>query len=127
MMLRLIGGYSEPRWWRDRRPQPLRSRRSVEHFRTLLRRVAVTRLRLEGCSFRQIGRELDVSQVAAWKLWQQVVEDVSAQVQAEHRGVRNLEFAAQQKETGNDAEMEKLRSQVRQHFGIRVANRFLGQ
>jgi hypothetical protein len=68
MILRLLGGYVEPHWWRDRRPQPLRSRMVVFHLRTHLRREAVARLRMEGMSFRQIGRELGISQVAAWKL-----------------------------------------------------------
>lgn len=61
MLLRFLGGYTEPRWARDRRPQPLRSRCVVQHFRTQLRRVAVTRLRMEGKSFREIGHVLGIS------------------------------------------------------------------
>ena len=126
MVLRLIGGYVEPWWLRDRRPQPLRSRRSVEHFRALLRRAAVTRLRLEGRSFRQIGRELGISQVAAWKLWHQVVADTVAQAQAEHKGALEFACAVQEQEVGNGAEMELFRSRVQLRVGMRVTRRFLG-
>ena len=68
ILLRLLGGYTEPRWIRGRLPQPLRSRCAVRHFRIQLRLVAGARLRMKGRSFREIGRELGISQVAAWKL-----------------------------------------------------------
>jgi hypothetical protein len=126
MVLRLIGGYVEPRWSRDRRPQPLRSRMGVRHMRTMLRREAVARLRMEGKSFRQIGRELGVSQVAAWKLWQQLVEDEIEKVFAERHGERLLAEAWEQVESGRATELNRLRDLVSAHLGPRTAARFLG-
>ena len=81
-----LGGYEGPRWRIDRRKQPLRSRRGHQRVLTHLRREAVIRLRLAGHSFRQIGRELGVSQVSAWKLWRQVVEDLGERAKAERIG-----------------------------------------
>ena len=88
-----LGGYEGPRWRIDRRKQPLRSRRGHQRVLTHLRREAVIRLRMEGHSFRQIGRELGVSQVAAWKLWRQVVEDLGERAKAERIGWGMLQAA----------------------------------
>lgn len=81
-----LGGYQGPRWLKDRRKQPLRSRRSGQRLITHLRREAVVRLRLQDQSFRQIGRELGISQVAAWKLWRQVVTDLGERAVATRIG-----------------------------------------
>jgi DNA-binding CsgD family transcriptional regulator len=81
-----LGGYHGPRWLKDRRKQPLRSRRSAQRLITHLRREAVIRLRLQNQSFRQIGRELGISQVAAWKLWRQVVTDLGERAVARRIG-----------------------------------------
>jgi hypothetical protein len=126
MVMRFLGGYTEPRWRRDRLPQPLKSRCAVQHFRTHLRREAVTRLRMEGKSFRQIGRELGISQVAAWKLWQQTVEDVIEQVCAEREGQRLLVEACRQIELGEDAPFRSLQRRVVERFGLRALRCFLG-
>jgi hypothetical protein len=120
-------GYFEPVWWRDRRPQPLRSRMTTCHFRTLLRREAVARLRMKGRSFRQIGRELGVSQVAARKLWNQIVEDVIARVSAERRGEQILGAACQQRDAVSGEQLRRIWEIVGSRFGPRVANRFLGR
>lgn len=97
-----LGGYRGPHWRIDRRSQPLRGRRSAERVRTLLRRKAVTRLRMEGLSFRGIGRELGISQVAAWKLWHQVLRDVTEVGRAERAGWERLALARQQQDAGDD-------------------------
>lgn len=81
-----LGGYHGPRWLKDRRKQPLRSRRSGQRILTHLRRDAVVRLRLQELSFRQIGQELGISQVAAWKLWRQVVTDLGERAVARRIG-----------------------------------------
>jgi len=81
-----LGGYQGPRWLKDRRKQPLRSRRSAQRVLTQLRRDAVVRLRLQERSFRQIGQELGISQVAAWKLWRQVLTDVGERSAARRIG-----------------------------------------
>lgn len=81
-----LGGYHGPRWLKDRRKQPLRSRRSAQRVLTHLRRDAVVRLRLQNNSFRQIGQELGISQVAAWKLWRQVVTDLGERAAAKRIG-----------------------------------------
>lgn len=127
VLLRFLGGYTEPRWARDRRPQPLRSRCVVQHFRTQLRRVAVTRLRMKGKSFREIGRELGISQVAAWKLWQQTFEDVVEQACAEEEGRLLLIEAFRKKEEGDPAPFRVLFKKLTGRFGVRVTVRFLGR
>ena len=127
MLLRFLGGYTEPRWWRDRRPQPLKSRCTVQHFRTQLRREAVTRLRMEGKSFREIGRELGISQVAAWKLWQQAVEDEIEQVFAEREGQRCLVEACRKMEEGDPEPFRFLFMKASRRFGVRVTARFVGR
>ena len=124
MLLRFLGGYTEPRWWRDRRPQPLKSRCTVQHLRTLLRREAVTRLRMQGRSYRQIGRELGISQVAAWKLWQQTEEDVAELVSAEREGQRLLAEACRQMEQGDPEPFRELFEAVAKRFGVGVAKRY---
>lgn len=86
-----LGGYQGPRWLKDRRKQPLRSRRSAERLITFLRREAVVRLRLQNQSFRQIGKELGISQVAAWKLWQQVLTDLGERAIARRLGYRLIQ------------------------------------
>jgi hypothetical protein len=45
-----------------------------------------TRLRMKARSFREIGRDLGISQIAAWKLWQQTFEDMVEQGDAEQEG-----------------------------------------
>ncbi len=127
MLLRFLGGYTEPRWWRDHRPQPLRSRVVVQHFRTHLRREAVTRLRIEGASFRAIGRELGISQVAAWKLWQQTVEDVIEQRLAEVEGQRILAEACRGRELAKPDPFRSLVRLTAGRFGTWVATRFFGR
>jgi hypothetical protein len=127
MLLRFLGGYTEPRWWRDHRPQPLRSRVVVQHFRTHLRREAVTRLRIEGASFRAIGRELGISQVAAWKLWQQTVEDAIEQNLAEREGQRILAEACRRLGHGEPDPFRFLFRLTAGRFGTRVATKFLGR
>ena len=117
----LLGGYVDPSWCRDRRPQPLRGRMTTCHFRTLLRRAAVARLRMEGRSLRQIGRELGVSQVAAWKLWHQMVEDVIARVSAERRGEHLLRAACQREDLDNGDQLRGIREIVRLRLGSRIA------
>lgn len=126
MRLRFLGGYVEPRWWRDHRPQPLRSRVVVQHFRTHLRREAVSRLRMEGGWFRAIGRELGISQVAAWKLWQQTVEDAIEQHLAEREGQRILSEAGRRMAKGDTAPFNELCSRATRQFGIRATTRLLG-
>lgn len=126
MLLRFLGGYTEPRWWKDRRPQPLKSRSTVQHFRTLLRREAVTRLRMEGKSFREIGRELGISQVAAWKLWQQTVEDEIEKVGSELEGRRILADAWRRKLEGEFEPYQVLFGAVVRRYGKAAASRFLG-
>lgn len=86
-----LGGYHGPRWLKDRRKQPLRSRRSAQRFMSHLRRESVIRLRLQNQSFRQIGRELGISQVAVWKLWRQVVTDLGERTAARRAGLRILQ------------------------------------
>ena len=99
---------------------------SVQHFRTMLRREAVVRLRMEGKSFRQIGRELGISQVAAWKLWHQVVEDEIEKVFTERGGRQLLQEAFAMDQAGTPVELNQLRQLVIARFGSRVAARFLG-
>ncbi len=81
-----LGGYHGPRWLKDRRKQPLRSRRSAQRLITHLRREVVIRLRLQSQSFRHIGRELGISQVAAWRLRRQVVADLGERATASRIG-----------------------------------------
>ena len=81
-----VGGYDGPSWLRDGRPKPLRDAMGRHTYFTLLRRMAVVRLKMHGLSFRQIGVRLGFSHVAAWKLWRQVVDDLQEQDRAFWRG-----------------------------------------
>jgi hypothetical protein len=83
-------------------------------------------LRVEGKSFREIGRELGISQVAAWKLWQQTMEDVIEQACAEREGLRRLAEAWQQLDVGDEAPIRRLRADAARVYGIRVTQRLLG-
>lgn len=125
-MLRFIGGYECPRWTEDRRRQPLKSRKSMQHFETTLRRVAVRRLRLEGWSFRRIGRELGISQVAAWKFWKQWQEDEITRIQAELDGTEQLLVALEHLDAGDPLPLGELTERVSAQFGRRAATRMLG-
>ncbi|RYD67799.1 MAG: hypothetical protein EOP83_02015 [Verrucomicrobiaceae bacterium] len=99
---------------------------SIQHFRTMLRREAVVRLRMDGKSFRKIGRELGISQVAAWKLWHQVVGDEIEKVFAERGGRQLLQEAFDLDQSGTSLELSNLRQLVIARFGSRVAARFFG-
>lgn len=88
--------------------------------------LGVHRLRMEGKSFREIGRGIGVSQVAAWKLWQQTVEDVADQVFAEQEGLRLLIEACRKRDAGDPEPLRRLFQKVSGRFGVRVAARFLG-
>ena len=127
VLLCFLGGYIEPRWWRDRRPQPLRSRCVVQRFRTLLRREAVIRLRLEGRSFREIGQELGISHVAVWKLWQQTQDDQIQQCESEILGQAIWSHAQSDAARGNIAAKTEIFDRVAGTFGVRIARRFLGR
>jgi hypothetical protein len=81
---------------------------------------------MKGKSFREIGRELGISQVAAWKLWQQITEDVIKQVYAEREGQRLLVEACRQMELGDGAPFLSIRKRAVEHFGLRLVRRFLG-
>ena len=98
----------------------------VQHFRIQLRRVAVTRLRMKGKSFREIGRELGISQVAAWKLWQQTFEDVVEKACAEQEGRLLLIEACRKRDEGEPEPFRVLFKKVTGRFGVRVAVRFVG-
>ena len=116
----LLGGYRGPHWSIDRRPQPLRGRKSADRVRTLLRRRAVTRLRMEGLSFRRIGRELGISQVAAWKLWRQVMRDVIEVGQAERLGWARLHEAKLRQDAGDGLAALLLLEEAVLGFGPRA-------
>jgi hypothetical protein len=122
-----LGGYQGPRWISDHRPQPLRSRSTVQHFRTLLRREAVSRLRMKGESFRAIGRELGISQVAVWKLWKQTMDDLIDQSHAERKGRRLLAEAYRRMQEGDAEHFRVLFRCAVRRFGVRAATRLLGR
>lgn len=103
-----LGGYQGPRWFKDRRKQPLRSRRSAQRLITHLRREAVVRLRLQNHSFRQIGQELGISQVAAWKLWRQVIDDLGERATAKRAGLRLL-YAAVENSPASSSESGEIK------------------
>lgn len=126
IIFRVLGGYDGPRWRIDRRPQPLRSRRTSQRFRTLLRREAVIRLKLEGKSFREIGRELRVSHVAAWKLWGQIVTDIIEQVRAEHSGAVALREAHERALGGDDQALWGIHVIAAAGVGVQATRRLLG-
>lgn len=50
VLVRFLGRYDGPRWWVDHWPQPLRSRRVLQHAWTILRRNVVARLKVSGKS-----------------------------------------------------------------------------
>jgi len=122
-----IGGYRGPHWRIDRRPQPLRGRRSAERVKTLLRRRAVARLRMGGLSFRKIGRELGISQVAVWKLWKQTMDDMIAWSRAERQGRRLLAEAYGWMQQGDAEHFRALFQVAVRGFGVRAATRLLGR
>lgn len=127
VLVRFLGGYDGPRWWVDRRPQPLRSRRVVQHTWTILRRNTVTRLKMSGKSYRAIGRELGVSHVAAWKLWQQMVDDLCEQAIAERVGWERLRGACALMDAGDSTEVRVMWKQAARRFGVRQTTRLLGR
>lgn len=88
-----LGGYVGPPWLQDGRKRPLRVKWHVQtaKIRANMRRRAVTRMRLSGLTFREIGRELGISHVRARVFWAQVCADVLEQAKAEARGRAILE------------------------------------
>ncbi len=127
VVVRFLGGYHGPFWRIDRRPQPLRGRRSVQRLRTALRRDAVARLKMEGMSFRQIGKELGISQVAAWKLWGQVLRDLIEVTHAERVGWSRLAEAQKQEVAGNPEPLLILLDEATHRFGVRAMSAMLRQ
>lgn len=125
VVVRFRGGYRGPVWRIDRRSQPLRNRRTVERLRTLLRRDAVTRVKIGGKSFRQIGKELGISQVAAWKLWHQVLRDVIEIGCAERAGWARLAEAQRKEEAGNPEPLLLLLNEATLTFGVRAMSAML--
>jgi len=77
--------------------------------------------------FREIGRELGISQVAAWKLWQQVMEDQVERGQAEVFGARLWQEIHQKADDGDFSALAAAFDRVARHFGIQIARRFLGR
>ncbi len=127
VMIRFLGGSDGPRWIKNRRPQPLRSQRMVQHTRTIFRRAVVTRLKLSDKLQRGIGGELGISHVAVWKLWQQVVDDCCDQAAAERVGWQQLNFASSQLAAGNTYEIRLVWKQAACRFGVRRTTRLLGK
>lgn len=125
--IRFLGGYDGPRWIKDRRPQPLRSRRMVQHIRTIIRRAAVTRLKLNDTSYRTFGRELGISHVAAWKLWQQMVNNVCARALAESVRWKRLSGACALLDAGDSSEFRVMWKQAAHRFGVKRTSQLLGR
>jgi len=94
MLLRLLGGYTEPRWWRD------------------------------GRSCREIGGELGISRVSAWKLWQPTEENVIQQACAEREGRRLFIQDCRQMELGEGSPFRLLQRRAVERFGIRTTSCF---
>lgn len=124
-LLGFWGGYDGPAWKIDRTPQPLKSRRVGRRFKTSLRRHAVRRLKLEGKSFREIGRMLEISHVAAWKLWNQVFDDFFAARDAEERGRKRVKEAFDLEDRGYPRAWEEMLAEAENRFGVRAVDRLL--
>jgi hypothetical protein len=89
--------------------------------------MAVTRLKVSGKSYRAIGRELGVSHVAVWKLWQQMVDDLCAQAIAETVGWQRLHDAYACLNAGDATKFRVLWSQAAHRFGKRRVTQLFGR
>jgi len=116
----LWGGYLGPSWQVDRRPKPLRDRRSVQRYITGLRRSAVLNLRIQNLSYRDIARRLGISHVAVWKLWHQAFDDFCKRSNALKRGETRLLRSMVAAENGQLDLLDELKQEAIAHFGKRA-------
>lgn len=100
------------------RPKPLRDKRTLQRYITSLRRWAVLKLWGHGMSFRQIGRRLGISRVAAWKLWWQVYNDQCEYGRAIQLGSEVLDRAQEEAEQGDGLLLLGLEIMANEHFGM---------
>jgi len=88
------------RWKRpDGRKRPLRLKRALESCRAMVRELEIVKLRCkEGLSFREIGKRLGISHVAAWKRFHRAIKDARAAEEYRAQCVREIEWKMEQRE-----------------------------